>query len=156
MPVSLVLAIGFDSLSLGIRNSLLQSAGYIVVSAFSLREAANLFLNGDFDVVLLDKSLPTKERDRMTSLIRLSGSYTPVVSIGSEESHNHFFVDATLDENPDSLLEGLKRVLAKVARSRKAYVSGLRNESELRFGRRKKPSSLNDNHPYLQQNAKAS
>jgi CheY-like chemotaxis protein len=156
MPVSLVLAIGFDSLSLGIRNSLLQSAGYIVVSAFSLREAANLFLNGDFDVVLLDKSLPTKERDRMTSLIRLSGSYTPVVSIGSEENHNHFFVDATLDENPDSLLKGLKRVLAKVATSRKAYVSGVRNEREFTLGRRKKPSSLNENHQYLQQNAKAS
>jgi hypothetical protein len=47
-------------------------------------------------------------------------------------------------------------VLAKVATSRKAYVSGVRNEREFTLGRRKKPSSLNENHQYLQQNAKAS
>jgi len=84
----------------------------MVISAFSLRDAANQFLNGDFDLVLLDKSLPTKDKDRMASFIRVSGSRTPVVAVGSER-HDDTFVDATFDENPDNLLRGIKNILVK-------------------------------------------
>src|ERR1035441_8592865 len=106
MSLTLVLAVGLDSLSLEIRNSLLQSAGYIAVSAHSLREAANQFLNGDFDLVLLDSSLTTKDRNRITSLIRVSGSRTPIVSIASETTaskndRDDSFVDATFDERSE-------------------------------------------------------
>jgi CheY-like chemotaxis protein len=143
MSLTLVLAIGLDSLSLGIRNSLLQSAGYIVVSAFSLKEAASQFLNGDFDLVLLDKSLSTKDRDRITSLIRLSGSHTPVVSIaseaiGSENGHDDSFVDATFDEHPDNLLPGIRSVLVKAAAPPTAHGSGPRNERQVTPWRGKK------------------
>ena len=155
MPLTLVLAIGLDSLSLGIRHSLLQSAGYLVVSALSLREAANQFLNGDFDLVLLDNSLPAKDRDRMASLIRVSGSRTPVVSIGSEGSHNDSFIDATFDETPDNLLSGIRSVLIKTTASPKAYVSGLRNDRKASPGWKKKPSSSSD-HQYMRLNTKAS
>ena len=153
MPLTLVLAIGLDSLSLGIRHSLLQSAGYLVVSAFSLRDAANQFLNGDFDLVLLDNSLPAKDRDRMASLIRVSGSRTPVVSIGSEDSHDDSFIDATFDETPDNLLSGIRSVLIKTAA--KANVSGLRNDRKASPGWKKKPSSSGD-HQYMRLNTKAS
>jgi len=153
MPLTLVLAIGLDSLSLGIRHSLLQSAGYLVVSAFSLRDAANQFLNGDFDLVLLDNSLPTKDRDRMASLIRVSGSRTPVVSIGSEDSHDDSFIDATFDETPANLLSGIRSVLIKTAA--KAYGSGLRNDRKASPGWKKKPSSSSD-FPYMRLNTKAS
>jgi CheY-like chemotaxis protein len=161
MPLTLVLAIGLDALSLGIRISLLQSAGYIVVSAFSIREAANQFLNGDFDLVLLDKSLPAKDRDRITSLIRISGSRIPVVSIASETiasetGRDDFFVDATFDEHPDNLLKGISSVLAKTATSAAAYVSGPRNERKVTLGHGKKPPCSSDTRQYVRQNTTAS
>ena len=160
MPLTLVLTIGLDSLSLGIRNSLLQSAGYIVVSVLSLKEAANQFLNGDFDLVLLDNSLPPKDRDRITSLIRVSGSRTPVVSVASatfatENDHDHSLVDATFDERPDNLLRGIRSLLVKTSTSPTAYVSGPRNEREVTPWRGKKPSCSSDNHRYAGQNARA-
>ena len=159
MSLTLVLAVGLDSLSLEIRNSLLQSAGYIAVSAHSLREAANQFLNGDFDLVLLDSSLTTKDRNRITSLIRVSGSRTPIVSIASETTaskndRDDSFVDATFDENPDSLLRGIKSVLVKAA-TPTAFVPGLLHEWEVTPGRGKKPSYSSDNHQYVGQNTRA-
>ena len=142
MPLTLVLAIGLDPFSLEIRNALLQSAGYIVVSALSLKEAVNQFLNGDFDLVLLDNSLPPQDRDRITSLIRVSGSRTPVVSIASgtfatENGHSHSLVDATFDEHPDNLLRGIRSVLVKTAISPTAYLSRHSDEREVTSGRGK-------------------
>jgi len=115
MPIALVLSVGLDSLVVATRNMLLQSEGYIVVSAFSLREAADRFLTGDFDLVLLDNSLPTKDRDRLTSLIRLSGSRIPVVSVAPEHSHADSFADAMIESDPNKLLIGIGRVLLKTA-----------------------------------------
>src|ERR1039457_3248853 len=161
MPLTLVLAVGLDSLSLEIRNSLLQSAGYIAVSALSLKEAANQFLNGDFDLVLLDNSLTTKDRDRITSLIRVSGSRTPVVSIASQtvapkNGHDDSFVDATFDEHPDNLLRGIRGVLVKTATSPTADLSGPRNEGKVNPGRGKESSHSSDTHQSVRQNTKAS
>jgi DNA-binding response OmpR family regulator len=62
MPLTLVLSVGLDSLILATRNMFLQSEGFIVVSVFSLKEAVDRFLTGDFDLILLDNSLPTKDR----------------------------------------------------------------------------------------------
>jgi CheY-like chemotaxis protein len=94
----------------------LQSEGYIVVSAFSVKEAVDVFLNGDFDLVILDNSLPIKERDRLTCLIRASGSRTPVVSVAPEYSHADSFADAMLESDPNKLLIGIRRVLLKTAK----------------------------------------
>ena len=155
MPLTLVLAVGLDSLSLGIRNSLLQSAGYIVVSALSLKEAANRFLDGDFDLVLLDNSLPAKDKDRITSLIRISGSHIPVVSIVSENGHDSPFADATFGENPDNLLRGIESVLVKTAALPTAYVPRLRNERLVTTGPGKKPPYSSNHRHYVRQNTKA-
>ena len=156
MSLTLVLAVGLDSLSLEIRNSLLQSAGYIAVSAHSLREAANQFLNGDFDLVLLDSSLTTKDRNRITSLIRVSGSRTPIVSIASETTaskndRDDSFVDATFDGHPDNLLRGIRSVLVKTATSPTAYLSGPRGERQVTPGPGKRFSRSSDNHHYMRQ-----
>jgi CheY-like chemotaxis protein len=77
MSLTLALSVGLDSLVIAARIELLLSEGYIVVSAFSLKEAVDRFLTGDFDLVLLDNSLPAKDRDRLTCLIRASGSRIP-------------------------------------------------------------------------------
>lgn len=157
MPLTLVLAIGLDSLSLGIRNSLLQSAGYIVVSAHSLKEAASQFLNGDFDLVLLDDSLPKKDRDRIASFIRVSGSRIPVVSIASEISasekgHDDSFVDATFDGHPDNLLRGIRSVLVRTATTPAAYLPGVRDKWQVAPGPGKRPIRSSDTHHSMRQN----
>jgi CheY-like chemotaxis protein len=94
----------------------LQSEGYIVVSALSVKEAVDIFLTGSFDIVLLDNSLPIKDRDRLTCLIRASGSRIPVVSVAPEYSHADYFADAMLESDPNKLLMGIRRVLLKTAK----------------------------------------
>jgi len=82
----------------------------------SVKEAVDIFLTGDFDLVLLDNSLPAKDRDRLTCLIRASGSRIPVVSVAPEYSHADSFADAMLESDPNKLLMGIRRVLHKTAR----------------------------------------
>ena len=62
MSLTIVLSIGFDPSLLETRSLVLQSAGYMVESASSLKEAVNRFQSGDFDLVLLCRSVPRKDR----------------------------------------------------------------------------------------------
>jgi CheY-like chemotaxis protein len=131
MPFTLVLSVGLDSLVLATRNLFLQSEGYIVVSALSVKEAVGSFRNGDFDLVLLDNSLPTKDRDRLTCLIRASGSRVPVASVAPEHSHDDSFADAMLESDPNKLLLGMRSVLLKTARM-SDYVSLIESKDRRR------------------------
>lgn len=113
MALTLVLSIGLDVELLSTRNLVLQSAGYLVVSAYSLREAVDRFQDGDFDLVLLCQSIPTKEKDRLTSWIRASGSRVPLLSVSTSPCQRDTFTDATIESDPNSLLEGMKEALLK-------------------------------------------
>jgi DNA-binding response OmpR family regulator len=73
MPTIVILVVGSDQSLLGTQRLILQSAGYSVVSTPSIIEAINRFLSGDFDLVILGHCIPTKDRDRLTCLIRASG-----------------------------------------------------------------------------------
>jgi DNA-binding response OmpR family regulator len=79
MPLTIVLSVGFDPALLMTRVLVLQSAGYLVEQASSVTKAIDLFQAGDFNLVLLCHSVPRKDRDRLTSLIRDPGSRTPIV-----------------------------------------------------------------------------
>ena len=127
MSLALVLSVGLDSSLLGTRNSLLLSAGYIVVSAFSLKEAVDRFLTGDFDLVLLDNSLPTKDREGLTCLIRASGSRIPVASIAPECGHDESFADAKLESDSNKLLIGMRGLLIKAVKLPAARKATLRD-----------------------------
>ena len=74
MQATLILIVGTDSSLLRARSVILESMGYTAVPTFSIKMAADNFLTGDFDLVLLDNSLSEKDKDRLTSLIRASGS----------------------------------------------------------------------------------
>ena len=116
MPLTAVLSVGSDSSLLGIRRLVLRSAGYIVESAQSVKEAVDRFLSGDFDLVILCHSIPTKERDRLTCLIRASGSRIPVVSISGNHGQFDPFANATIEEGHSKFLTGIREVLLKAAR----------------------------------------
>lgn len=74
MAETLILSVGLDPVNLFARETVLRSAGYTVVSAMSVKEAFHLFQNGDFDLMILGKTLPAKDRERLTCLIRVSES----------------------------------------------------------------------------------
>jgi CheY-like chemotaxis protein len=116
MPLTLILAVGPDSSSLVTRNMLLQAAGYTVVPSLSMKEAFNRFLAGHFDLVLLDYSLPARDRERLTSLIRAAGPPTPVVSVAQGCGSDDPFVDTIVESDPEMLLIGIKEALLKAAR----------------------------------------
>ena len=124
MRLAVVLAVGFDSSLMRTRSLVLQSAGYIVESASSLREAVDRFQTGDFDLVLLCHSVPMKDRDHLTCLIRATGSLTPVISIVRNLGECAAFVNATLEDGPNKFLSGVGEELSKAARrvaNRKAH-----------------------------------
>jgi CheY-like chemotaxis protein len=113
MPLSVVLAVGTDPSLLETRSLVLRSAGYTVESASSVKEAVERFQSGNFDLVLLCHSVPRKDRGRLTSLIRSSGSRTPIVSIAGNLGECDAFATATLEDGPSNFLARIREVLVK-------------------------------------------
>jgi CheY-like chemotaxis protein len=106
-----VLSVGHDPLLLKTRGQVLQTAGYTIVSEHSLKGAIARFLQGDFDLVILCHSLPEEQRERLTYLIREQTSLTPIISISPNFGQHDLFADATVDNDPDELVTGLREVL---------------------------------------------
>jgi CheY-like chemotaxis protein len=117
MPLTIVLCVGFDLSLLRARGLVLESAGYLVESVSTFKGAADRFQSGDFDLVLLCHSVPRKDRDRLTSLIRSSGSRTPIVSIAGNLGECDAFATATLEDGPNNFLAGIKDVLVKAEKT---------------------------------------
>src|ERR1700710_705455 len=105
------LSVGSHPNLVGLRNAALQSEGYIVTSAFSLREAVSLFHDGDFDLILLCHSVPEIDRNRLACLIRASGSRIPLFTVAGQFTHHDAFADATLEDRPDKLLTRIQDVM---------------------------------------------
>ncbi len=112
MLQALVLSIGSDVRVLNTRELILRSAGHAVVSAISIREAAVLLKDSDFDVIVLCHTLLKKDCERFTGHLRASGSHIPILYVSSTPSDEPSdFADATLDKNPDAFLMALQEVL---------------------------------------------
>jgi len=123
MPLKVVLAIGFDQSLLRPRTLVLQSAGYLVESASSLKEAVDRFQSGDFDLVLLCHSVPRKDRYRLTSFLRSSGSRTPIVSIAGILGECDSFASATLEDGPNKFLAAVRDVVVKSEETPKGWIA---------------------------------
>ena len=113
MSETLVLSVGLDPLILYARETILRSAGFFVVSAMSMKEAFNLFQDGDFDLMILCGTLPVRDRERLTCLIRASGSRIPIASVSGRPGEQAFFSEVSVEPSPVELLAGIKRLLAK-------------------------------------------
>ena len=132
MSQTLVLSVGWDPMILHTRNLLLQSAGYIVVSAMSMKDAVHLFQDGDFDLVILCNSISTRDCERLRCLIRASGSRIPIVCVAEAVPGDHkAFAEAHLDEDPVAFLRTLEDVLSKHAKVQLAGVSVAHNHGEV-------------------------
>ncbi len=118
MSMTVILAVGLDSWQLSTHSLVWRSAGYIVVSASTIREAIDHFKAGDFDLVLLGESISRENKERLTFLIRASGSRTPVASIANAPGDFDSFADATLKGDSDTLLDGISKLLIASAPAR--------------------------------------
>jgi len=117
MPLTVVLAVCLDSPILAIHGSVWKSAGYIVTTAGSIREAIERFKADDFDLVLLGHSIPAESRERLTFLIRASSrSQVPVASICKSYGDCDSFADATFLNEPSELFLGMRELVAKSAK----------------------------------------
>jgi CheY-like chemotaxis protein len=113
MSLTVVLAVGSDAWKLAAQSSALRPAGYIVVSASSIRDAIDRFEAGDFDLVLLDHSISLEDKERLTFLIQASGSRTPVLSIADCSCDAHSFADAIVKNDAVGMLAGVGELLTQ-------------------------------------------
>ncbi len=116
MSLTVILAVGLDPSLLASQSSVWQSAGFIVTSTGSIREAIVQIRDGDFDLVLLGHSIPADSRERLTFLIRAIGSQTPVVSITDCSTGCDSFADATVGNEPSKLLNSIEELMAERAK----------------------------------------
>ena len=116
MSLKVVLAIGVDSSLLEIQSSAWKCSGYIVTFAWSIKEAITHFRYGDFDLVLLGQSLPAESRERLTFLIRASGSQVPVIYVSDSPSDSDSFADAPVNHEATSILKEIGELMAGQAR----------------------------------------
>jgi len=126
MSLKVVLAVGVDSWMLATHSVAWRPAGFVVLSAFTVRNAFNDFTAGDFDLVLLGQSMSVESKERLTAFIRSSGSHTPVVSIANPSAACDSFANATIRNDSKALLQGMDELLAEESRlrSRQLILSG--------------------------------
>jgi DNA-binding NtrC family response regulator len=113
MSLTVVLAVGLDSWKLTAQSALLKSAGYVFIAARSVRDAIDHFRAGDFDLVLLDHSISIEDREKLSFLIRATGSQTPVAYIADHADDFHPSDDAALRDDSLGLLERLGGLVAR-------------------------------------------
>jgi CheY-like chemotaxis protein len=95
------------------RSEVLRTAGYIVVPAYTPLQAIDEFVSEHFDVVLLCHSLPVDGREHLASVLRQHNSRTPIVCVACADGQFDGFADATIENDPKSLLHSLRYVLFK-------------------------------------------
>ena len=117
MALTLILAVGHDRELLGTRSAILQTAGCVAIPAFSMNEAIEHFMANDFDLVLLCHTIAAPDRDRLTSMIRATGSLTPIITIAPLTSHiSDAVADATIAADPEGFLRGIEDACSKRAK----------------------------------------
>jgi DNA-binding LytR/AlgR family response regulator len=112
MPLKVVLAVSVDSWMLATHRAEWRSAGFIVLPVTTIREAVEHFRTGDFDLVLLGIALSVETKERLSFLIRSSGSRTPIVSIADSSENCDQFANATITNDACTLLQAMGELLA--------------------------------------------
>jgi CheY-like chemotaxis protein len=113
LPHTVVLMVGRDRVLVETRSQVLRTAGYIVVPAYTPRQAIDEFVRGDFDLVLLCHSMPEDARERLVSVIREHTSRTPIVSVASFDGQFDGFADATIENDPNLLIDSLRKIVSR-------------------------------------------
>ncbi len=145
MALTVVLSVGLDPHLLDSRSLVLQSAGYLVVTADSIKQAVDRFEEGDFDLVLLCQSIAAKEKDRLTGWIRASGSGVPVVFVSGNLDPGDVTAGVTVGSDPQALLWGIREVLIN-AKAPEARTAAHRDQRGAATGKKSPASSTGYEH----------
>lgn len=106
-----VLAVGLDPLFPEPNGADWRAAGYIFLSANTVRETIGHLKAGEFDLVLMGQAIPASARERLIFLIRSSGTRAPLVSMTNSSSHHDPLADATYEYGSSELLGGVGELL---------------------------------------------
>ena len=115
MPQYLLLSVGLDPLLMDIRNRLLGDAGYAVVPSFTSREAFQIFISRDIDLVILCHTIPQGEKSKLIASMKERKKRTPIVCIHVDGEADGMLVDAYVHslDGPEALLSCVAKVLDK-------------------------------------------
>jgi DNA-binding response OmpR family regulator len=106
MPQYLLLSVGCDPPLMGIRTRLLGEAGYSVVPSFTSRDAFQIFISRDIDLVILCHAIPQGEKSKLIASMKERNKRTPIVSIHVDGEADGMLVDAYVHslDGPEALL----------------------------------------------------
>jgi DNA-binding NtrC family response regulator len=112
MPITMVLAIGLDAAFLESHRNALKASGYFVSSAQSVNAAIDEFREGDFDLVLIGQSIEAERRERLTSMIRDTGSQVPVVCVAEPSSYFNTLAVAAAESGQRYMMQSIGDLVA--------------------------------------------
>lgn len=117
MSTMVVLAVGLDESFLESQLSDCQSTNFCIRSVGSIRDAIVHLKEGDFDLVLLGRSIPSESKERLTFLIRASGSRVLVVCLVDYSCGTDNFEDPAINDESIKILDGIKEMVANRAKA---------------------------------------
>jgi DNA-binding response OmpR family regulator len=118
MPAS-ILSIGIDQELLPLRNSVLRASGlYAVKQESDLSRAVQVFMDGDFDLVVLCHSIPSEERQRIATAIKAAKPSTLVLVVRTDGEATGV-ADGSVHslDGPETLLRCVEELLSRQKRS---------------------------------------
>ena len=107
-----ILSVSYDRALLDTRHMLLTNAGFKAKSAVGFTAAIELCRSGQFDLIILGHSIPSKDKDAIMEQARKS-SDAPVLALTRTGELNPDKADHHLDaaEGPESLIAKVNSIL---------------------------------------------
>jgi DNA-binding response OmpR family regulator len=115
VPQYLLLSVGRDPLLMRTRTVLLGEAGYSVMPSFTSRDAFQIFVSRDIDLVILCHTIPQSEKGKLIVSMKERNKRTPIVSIHADGETDGQLVDAYVHslDGPEALLSCVAKILDK-------------------------------------------
>jgi CheY-like chemotaxis protein len=110
---AVLLSAGRDPFLLSTRRSVLESAGYSVVTAVTAPELIKLFFAGDFDVVIFCHTIPQEEKIRTANAIRDHSRFTAILALSNTDGQRWPFADETIVADPVALLAAIPELIGR-------------------------------------------
>jgi hypothetical protein len=116
MPLSLkVLSIGNDPELMWLRDAVLRSAGFDVLTTLDLKDGLSRIENGYCGVLLMCYSLPLLSRKRLAETFRANCPQGRIVTITNEKGEPEFAdVSVYGVEGPEALIEAISNDQTKL------------------------------------------
>ena len=111
----LLLSVGRDPLLMRTRTVLLGEAGYSVMPSFTSRDAFQIFISRDIDLVILCHTIPQEEKSKLIVSMKERNKKTPIVCIHVDGEADGKLVDAYVHslDGPEALLSCVAKILDK-------------------------------------------